>query len=48
MHPSSLPPSRIQILIFVPGLADIDKVCETFMDLAPGLVVAPSAKLTGV
>lgn len=34
------------ILIFVPGLADIDKVCAAFLEVAPGKVAAPPSRLT--
>lgn len=33
------------ILVFVPGLADIDKVCQAFLEVAPGKVAAPPAKV---
>ena len=35
------------ILIFVAGMADIDKVVEAFQECAPGLVAAPATKLVG-
>jgi HrpA-like RNA helicase len=33
------------ILIFVSGMAEIDKIVELFAEIAPGLVAAPTAKL---
>jgi HrpA-like RNA helicase len=43
---ASRPGSGDCILVFVPGLADIDKVCQAFLEVAPGKVAAPPSKLT--
>lgn len=34
------------ILIFVPGMADIEEMCDVFREIAPNVVAAPSAKLS--